>query len=217
MPLARTFNKINMAELGKIILRDIEQTLGRDDSFRPNLTALEAAYDFKLTLTVVPSSGEPEQEYNTVLSGGRTFVEQRGNEIISLVPQNAERQRIEITQGRRHSALTEPPDLLRQQAGLHIPAPQMDPATGIIVDIPREEVVKEQLERQDATDKRRQAIRERDELMKGKAPIRFEGARPVEELAQDVVESPDTELRGDIIRAERVATTLPPEHVVVEE
>jgi hypothetical protein len=205
-----------MAELGKIILRDIEQAISRDDSFRLNLTAFEAAYEVKIVLFVVPSVGEPEQIQTTVIEGGRTLVEQRGGETVAMVGPNAPRKRIELTLGRSHSARTEPPDLLRKQAGLYIPNPQIDPATGIVVDIPSEQMVKEKLAAQEATDLRRAAIKERDDLMAGKAPLHFE-ARPAQELAQDVEEDQRAEVRPDIIRADRVATTLPPEHLVVDE
>jgi hypothetical protein len=204
-----------MAELGKIILHDIEQALSRDDSFRHNLTAFEAGYEFRLTLEVVPSPGEPIQQQSTILSGGLTTVTQIGGEMVSAVPLGAPRQKIELSFGRKHSAITEPPDLLRKRAGLYIPTPQVEPATGLIVDIPNEEMVREKLAAQQL-DTRSEAIRERDELMKGKTPMRFE-ARPAEELAQDVVEDQVSDMRPDIMRADRVDTILPPEHIVVDE
>jgi hypothetical protein len=219
MTISRAFNKINGQEIGKMLLADIQQAIGRDDGFRLSITYLEFEYTVDIRCRYVPSVGDPMREFSQQIAGGRTLVEfDDAGKVRSLVPENAPRGIFEVTRTRKHSGQDEPPDKLRREQGLYIPSAQVEPVTGQIVDTPVTQVVEEQLETERTTaDMRRVAVRERDEEMKarGVAPLHL-SARPAQELSRDVDSDQVVEVRLDIQRAERIKTELPAEHVVTE-
>ena len=219
MPISRSFNKLNGLEIAKIMQNDIQQALSRDDAFRQHVTYLEFLYEVTIDCKFVSSISDPLQETTQKIAGGKTLVSQPDaqGQVHSLVPEDAPRGILEVTRARRHSGVSEPPDKLRQESGLHVPRPQLDKESGQVVDTPLA-VVREQREESQRTATRAAAL-ERDQQMseQHRMPPPNPPARPVQELARDVVDTPSAEPRMDLVRAERVATVVPPEHVVVEE
>lgn len=206
MALARSFNKLTGHEIGKVLLADIEQAISRDDAFAQNITYLEFGYSVEITCNFVAAPGEPQKETVVRSNGGRTMVEHvpdgRPGEVRSVIPAGVQRGVLEVTRSKRHSSIDEPPDKVRKDAGVFIPKPVMT-KTGEIVDIPLEETDK------DVTLRARRAAQQRDREVaeKGLGPIHVE-ARPVQELAQDVTETPVVEFRSDLEHVQREPTVI---------
>jgi hypothetical protein len=206
MALARSFSKLNGHEIGKILLADLETAIARDGAFAQNVTYLEFEFNVDIVCKFVAGVNEPQQEAPIRINGGRTMVEavpeSRTGEVRSLVPPEATRGVLEVTRSKRHSSVDEPPDKVRKEAGVFIPKPQMT-KTGEIVDIPLEETNK------DVTLRARRAAQQRDREVaeKGLGPIIAE-ARPVQELAQDVTETPVVEVQRELNHVEREPTVI---------
>lgn len=206
MALARSFSKLNGHEIGKILLADLETAIARDGAFAQNVTYLEFEFNVDIVCKFVAGVNEPQQEAPIRINGGRTMVEgvpeSRTGEVRSLVPADAPRGVLEVTRSKRHSSVEEPPDKVRKDHGVFIPKPQVT-KTGEIVDIPLEETDK------DTTLRARRAaqLRDREVAEKGLPPIKVE-ARPVEELARDVTETPVVEFRSDLNHVEHEPTVI---------